>query len=135
MDRILPALVATFSIAKIPIMVIVLQEMILTIWKKNKLAQGSRSCRAMLRFWISILAIALATVARRSLGEFLGFVGGFCSMASSLLLPALFLALVSWNKRSWCGKLGLVLFLGLGCLFMASVTFYNFRKLVHNFKL
>jgi len=128
--RIIPSFVAISCMAKIPMMVIVIQEMLSVVLKGG--SNISYGYNTGLRLGVAIAATGLATIARQSLGEFLGLVGGFCSMNSSMILPALFLCFTSWHRRSLSGRLGLLLFLALGMGFLASVTFYNFLKLVRD---
>ena len=151
-DKCLAALVLITCSAKIPALVMVIEELLEGLWPSSEATIGNSSHRQHQNnhddlvsplleasprgehqhagtgttndtMWSSInprhkqfatriaiagFAMVLAVTARDHLGSILSLVGGACSMATSLIIPVMFYAKLSWRTH---GKIGKIVFI------------------------
>jgi amino acid permease len=81
------------------------------------------------RVVIAACALSLGVAARNELGNILSVVGGFCSISTSLILPAAFYAKLSWETHSNAVKMGLGGMFLCGGMLLVQVTYQGAKKL------
>ncbi|KAG7673508.1 hypothetical protein Ndes2526B_g03042 [Nannochloris sp. 'desiccata'] len=148
-DRILASLILITCSAKVPALVMVVEELIKGVLPArtrqeafaadvsfHRLQQHEahsqtwlqRKSQFLSRVAIAGCALALGVPARNQLGSVLSLVGGACSMSTSLVLPVAFYTKLSWETHSNAGKVGLSGILVLGSVLLAQVTYQVARQ-------
>jgi len=149
-DRILASLILVTCSAKVPALVMVVEELIKGILPARtpqeinaadvSFHQRQGRLEARLQSWlqrksqfvsrvaIAGCALALSVPARNQLGSVLSLVGGFCSMSTSLILPVAFYTKLSWETHSNAVKVALNGMLVLGVVLLVQVTYQGARQ-------
>jgi hypothetical protein len=149
-DRILAALILVTCSAKVPALVMVVEELIKGVFFLNRSRREAISAdvsfyrrqqpEARSQAWlhknsefvsrvaIAGCALALGVPARNQLGNVLSLVGGACSMSTSLILPVAFYTKLSWETHSNAVKVALSGMLVLGSVLLVQVSYQGARQ-------
>jgi vesicular inhibitory amino acid transporter len=130
-DRVLAAAVLVTCSAKLPALIMVVEELLRGCLSGEGGAQ-SRGVRLAGRTAIAAAALVLGVAAREELGNVLGLVGGACSMMTSLVLPLAFYARLAWGRHGQTGRSALVSLIALGLLLLVQVTLTSVLQLLHH---
>jgi vesicular inhibitory amino acid transporter len=145
-DRILASLVLITCSAKVPALIMVVEEFLSGVLPARSLQETTaadvsvhqsqqqqqtwqRRSQFVSRVVIAACALSLGVAARNELGNILSVVGGFCSISTSLILPAAFYAKLSWETHSNAVKMGLGGMFLCGGMLLVQVTYQGAKKL------
>lgn len=132
LEKMLPLMVLASCLAKIPVFAIVIQDLGVEFFIYRTYSNPYR-LRQQLQFWmkfaISIMCLSVAILTRKKTGSFVSFIGGFCSMTMSLMLPILIFARLSWRHRTIPQRTALVAVGMLSLAIISVVTVLNLQTL------
>ena len=144
-DQFLAALVLITCAAKIPALVMVVEEMLRGVLvateepeqeEEAEEEEGrTKSLAAAVfvgRATIAGSALALSVIARNELGNVLSFIGGACSMCTSVLLPVAFYTSLAWHRLRPVQKMGLGVLAVVGVGLLTQVTWQDVDQLIHH---
>jgi len=136
-DRVLSVLVLITCMAKVPALVMVIQDLlsglfgssqwggVLSLTEIDRRAARMRRKQLSGRLIVAASCLGFALLAKEDLGNVISLVGGACSMATSLILPAAFYARLSWHGQPLIGKFVLALLLVSGVVLLFLVGSLN----------
>jgi vesicular inhibitory amino acid transporter len=135
-DRALAALVLVNCAGKVAALVMVVQDLVTGLLLAPPppaggphgiavAAQPRPQVRYAVRLAIMAAAAALSYAARDVLGTVLSLVGGFCSLATSLVLPTLFYARLTWRRQGRPARAALAAGICVGVALLLTVTALN----------
>lgn len=135
-DRVVAVLVIANCSAKVPLLILVVQDMLFPVEEKILLDPGLYpwyKVRGYVpRLWIAVLAISIAVLSKRYLGNVLSLVGGIASMTVSMILPLMLYRKLYWNGLNHAQQVGVVGMTCLGVALLLLVTAINIFHMVLN---
>ncbi|KAI7835542.1 hypothetical protein COHA_010558 [Chlorella ohadii] len=131
--RVLAALVLVNCLTKVPGLILVLQDMLISFLPHGEATYFHPPKLAyLIRLVLFGCGTLLALTAYRVLGSALSLLGGLASISCSLLLPTAFYSLLSWRRLRLPAKAGLTVLLAVGVALVGLITSSNLCDLLES---
>ncbi|GAB4818922.1 hypothetical protein N2152v2_005968 [Parachlorella kessleri] len=136
-DRLLAALILVSCIAKYPVLVMVIQDMLFNLcppYPPGSPPGFRRMPRQVfvyaVRLTVFLLGVAISYSSQSFIGVVISLVGGLCSISCSLVLPTAFFCFLAWKDLNVKSKAGLSLLLLVGVGLVCSITAQNLCAII-----